>query len=141
MKGPIRSVEVSYLVHATEDAEKLGSAVTTLIGLVGEPLVEEMEGHFGNSITRVSYHPTGDDAQSAFARLVSKMGPALKRQLRAEVGAHLDEHSALYLRLDKQQLVAGRMELADADPVRVRVKLRIHTVKGGAAPLFVGLLS
>lgn len=141
LKGPIQSIEVSYLVHATEDQERIGSAVAALIGSVGEPKVDRMEGHFGNSITRVTFHPIGAEAQNSFSRLVSKMGPALKRLLREELGAHMDEHSALYLRLDKQKLMAGRLELGDADPVRLRVKLRLHTVKGGAESLFAGLLS
>jgi RNA binding exosome subunit len=141
LKGPIQSLEVSYLVHATEDAGKIGSAVASFLGDIGEPKAEEMEGHFGNAITRIIYHLTGENAQRAFAELISKMDPSLKRRLRGEVGEHLDEHSALYLRLNKQRLLAGVLELTDADPVRLRVKPRLYTVKGGAASLFVGLLS
>jgi RNA binding exosome subunit len=69
------------------------------------------------------------------------MGQSLRNQLKDELGEHLDEHSALYLRLDKQRLLSGRLELTDADPVRIRVKPRLYTAKGGARSLFAGLLS
>ncbi|HYB45212.1 MAG TPA: RNA-binding domain-containing protein [Nitrososphaerales archaeon] len=141
MKGPIQSVEVSYLVHATEDAQKIGSAVESIFGPLGEPKVDAMEGHFGNAITRVNHHVTGEDAARAFASLTSKMGSGLKQRLRSEVGDHLDEHSAFYLRLDKQRLIEGALELAEADPVRLRVKPRLYMARGGAASLFAGLLS
>jgi len=32
MKGPIQSVEATYLVHATEDPAKVGGAVSRLLG-------------------------------------------------------------------------------------------------------------
>jgi len=141
LKSSIQSLEVSFLVHATEDETKIGKAVASVLEFEGEPKRDEMEGHFGNSIVRVSYHLTGEEAQGAFGKLVSKMEPALRKRLRGDVGERLDEHSALYLRLDKQCLMEGRVELADADPIRIRVKPRLYTAKGGARALFVGFLS
>jgi len=141
LKGPIQSLEVSYLVHATEDAQKIGSAVESVFGPLGDVRVDEMEGHFGNAIVRVSRHITGEDAGRAFASLTSKMDSSLRQRLRSEVGEHLDEHSAFYLRLDKQRLLEGTLELTEADPIRVRVRPRLYTAKGGASSLFAGLLS
>jgi len=141
VKGPIQSLEASYFVHATEDAEKIAAAVVSLLDCPGEAKADEMEGHFGNSIIRVSYHITGDEAQRAFEQLSSKMGSGLKKRLKDELDNHLDEHWALYLRLDKQRLLSGKLELTDADPVRIRVKPRLYTAKGGARALFAGLLS
>jgi RNA binding exosome subunit len=141
LKGPVQSVEVSYLVHATEDPRKISSAVESILGPVGEPKTDEMEGHFGNKIIRVSHHITGGDAGRALASLTSSMNPGLKQRLKSEVGQHLDEHSAFYLRLDKQRLVEGKLELTEADPVRIKAKPRLYMVKGGAASLYAGLLS
>ena len=141
MKGPIQSLEVSYLVHATEDPERVRAAVSSLLGFGGEPQEDRLEGHFGNPILRVSYHLTGEEAQSGFDRLASRMGQALRTRLKGELGEHLDEHFALYLRLDKQELLSGNLEISDADPVRVRVKPRLYTARAGARALFAGLLS
>jgi len=134
-------VEVSYLVHSTEDQERIEATVTAQLGLLGEVIREEMEGHFGNKIVRIRHHMTGENAGRAFSAVVSKMSPALKGKLRSQVAKHLDEHSAFYVRLDKQGLMEGRLELADSDPVRIRVKPRTHLVKGGAASFFGRLLS
>jgi RNA binding exosome subunit len=141
LKGPIQSVEVSYLVHATEDAGKISKAVESVLGPIGEPVSEGMEGHFGNPIVRVTYHLTGEDAERAFSVLASNLSPSLRQQLKGEMGDHLDEHSAFYVRLDKQRLVDGTIRLTGGDPVRIRVKPRLHLVKGGAASMFAGLLA
>jgi RNA binding exosome subunit len=141
LNGSIQSLEVSYLVHATEDGDRIEAAVLGCFGSLGGAKEEVMEGHFGNKIVRVSHHVTGEDAGRAFATVVSKMDPGLRRQLRDELGKHLDEHSAFYVRFDKQGLIEGRLGLTDSDPIRLRVKPRIYIVKGGAASLFARLLS
>ncbi len=141
MKGPIQSLEVSYIVHATEDGGRIEEAVAALFGFPGEGEVDVLEGHFGNEIRRVEHHVTGEEAEAAFLALVGRMPQRLKEQLRGEIWQHLDEHSAFYVRLDKQRLLAGEPALADADPVRVRVKPRLITIKGSASSLFGRLLS
>ncbi len=141
MKGPIQSLEVSYIVHATEDGDKIEKAVAGLFRFQDRGEVDRLEGHFGNEIIRVSHHVTGENAEAAFSALVAKMPQRLKEQLKDEMGQHLDEHSAFYVRLDKQRLLAGEPALAGSDPVRVRVKPRLITLKVTAVSLFGGLLS
>ena len=47
-----------------------------------------------------------------------------------DLGAVIDEHNALYMRLSKQVLVmSGSAVLASSDPIRVKVKPRSHIVK------------
>ncbi len=140
MKGPVQSVEVSLIIHATEDKARVTGAVAAALG-VSVPLEEsEMEGHFGNPITLVSYHLTGDEAAEAFASLVKALPEGQKAAARANMALMLDEHSALYLRLDKQALVQGRLALGGSDPVRVRVKPRLFALRGGAEQYFKGAL-
>lgn len=140
MRGPIQSLDVSYFLHATEDPEKVDGAVKAFFGGIMEPESEVLEGHYGNRIIRVVHHLTGDEAASAFAELASRLPKGVRRDLTDRIEAHLDEHFALYLRLDKQKLIVGEAEVADADPVRVRVKPRLFTVRGGAASYFRRLI-
>jgi RNA binding exosome subunit len=58
----------------------------------------------------------------------------------SEIASHVDEHSALFLRFDKQGLVAGSLRLGSADAVRVKVKPRGFIPKGGADAFYAGLL-
>lgn len=140
MKGPVQSVEVTFLLHATEDQAKVSESVGRLLSVGAAPEVEELEGHFGNKIVRVRYHLTGAEASSAVASLAARMPAALKDELRDKVEEMVDEHSALFLRLNKQRLVEGVLEEGTEDPVRIRVKPRVFLLRGGAKEFYLGLL-
>jgi len=140
LKGPIQSVEVTYFVHATEDSAKLQRAVADLVGSETIPQEERLEGHFGNEILRARLHLTGDQAESGFENMASKIPMDVMKQVLADLPSHLDEHSALFLRFDKQSLVRGSVALGSSDPVRVKVKPRGFMMKGGAAPFYQRLL-
>jgi RNA binding exosome subunit len=141
-KGPIQSVEVSYFVHSTEDAWRLGERVREALEIQCEQPQKQqeeesrLEGHFGNVILHVRYHLLGADAERVVERLASRLVPASKRDLSENLEKSLDEHSALYLRLDKQSLVEDRFEFSTADPVRLKVKPRLFIVKGGAPAFY-----
>ena len=140
MKGVIQSVEVTYFVHATEDQEKIGRAVGRLLGKNLTPETEALEGHFGNRILRVRVRLTGEEAESGFRRLVDSLPRGVLDKVISEVESHLDEHSALFVRLDKQDLVSGSVSLGDSDPVRVKVKPRAFMIRGGAAGFYARLM-
>jgi RNA binding exosome subunit len=140
MKSLIQSMEVTYLVHATEDPAKIAMAVARALGIEATPEIETLEGHFGNRILRAKVHLTGDEAEGGFSRLVEAMPRGVVDEVLSEVGAHLDEHSAFYLRLDKQSLVSGSISLGSSDPVRVKVKPRRFLIKGGAPEFYSRLL-
>lgn len=140
VKGVIQSLEVTYFVHATEDREKIEKAVARLLGQEPNPEAEALEGHFGNQIVRARVHLTGEDAGSGFSRLVGSLPPAVLEQIVSELESHLDEHSAFFVRLDKQSLVSGSVSLGDSDPVRVKVKPRAFLIKGGAADFYARLM-
>jgi RNA binding exosome subunit len=141
LRGPIQSVEVTYLLHATEDGEKVNAKVRELVIAEEPPEVEEMEGHFGNKISRVRFHLTGESASRAFESMAARFPGEFRSRLESELDAHLDEHSALFFRLDKQLLMRGTFELGTADPVRVKVKPRGYMVKGDPKEFYLALLS
>jgi RNA binding exosome subunit len=140
LKGPIQSVEVTYLVHATEDQEKVEEAVGRLLGVTTRPAVERLEGHFGNEILAARLHLTGEEAAKAVQRVIAELSKDLRAELIEKIGEFLDEHSALFLRLDKQRLVSGVLALGSGDSVRLKVKPRLFLVKGGAAEFYAELI-
>jgi RNA binding exosome subunit len=133
-------VEVTYFVHATEDAERLERALAGFLGRGGAPSLDRLEGHFGNEILRAKLHLTGDEAEGAFGSMVSRIPEGVLKEVMADLPAHLDEHSALFLRFDKQSLVRGSVALGSTDPVRVKVKPRGFVMKGGAAGFYRRLM-
>jgi RNA binding exosome subunit len=140
LKSEIQSLEVSYLLHATEDPQKVKSAVVDLVSAEVDPEAREAEGHFGNKIVRVRFHLIGEDATKAFVRILDRLSSQTKEELGEKLGAHIDEHSALFLRFDKQRLVAGSLALSSADPVRVKVKPRIFLIQEDALSFYSRLL-
>jgi RNA binding exosome subunit len=140
LKGPVQSVEITYLIHATEDQQKVERAIAEVLAINAQPIVERLEGHFGNEILSVRLHLSGEEANLAFQGVVARLPKDLKARLLANVGAFLDEHSAFFLRLDKQQLVAGNLALGPGDPVRLKVKPRLFLLKGRAAEFYANLI-
>jgi RNA binding exosome subunit len=140
LKGPIQSVEATCLVHATEDSGKLETAILELLGTQAKPDLERLEGHYGNEILRARLHLTGEEAEKAFETLVGRIPPSVRQELLADLPSHIDEHSALFLRFDKQSLVSGSVVMGSSDAVRVKVKPRAFMMRGGAPQFFEGLL-
>jgi RNA binding exosome subunit len=137
VKGSIQSVEVVYLVHATEDPGKIEDAVSKLLGRRVVPETERLEGHFGNEIVKAKVHLTGEEAGSAFKSVIGAIPDGLRREIASNIGLYMDEHSAIFLRLDKQGLVSGSMALGSGDSVRVKVKPRAFLLKEGGTQFYL----
>ena len=136
MKGPIQSVEITYLIHATEDQQKVEGVIAKVLSVEAQPVVEKFEGHFGNEILRVSFHLVGEEANLAFQGVVARLPKDLKAEVLGNIGAFVDEHSSFFLRLDKQQMMTGTLALGSGDTVRLKVKPRLFLLKGGAAEFY-----
>jgi RNA binding exosome subunit len=140
MKGAIQSLDLSYLLHATEDPETVSLAVRGTFTSNAPFETEEMEGHFGNTIKKVDLHLHGEEATRAFHELASKLPATLKSQLARDMDKYVDEHSSLFLRLDKQKLVKGELALGTNDVIRLKVKPRVFVMKGHGREFFANLL-
>jgi RNA binding exosome subunit len=140
MKGAIQSLDVSYFLHATEDGGKVNSAVAALIGPDVQFEEEVMVGHFGNPIRRFELSLHGEEAARSLDRLVASFPAPLRVSIAQEIDQHIDEHASLFLRLDKQKLVQGRVGMGSGDVVRLKVKPRAFVMKGRARDFFVDML-
>ncbi|MDA4123050.1 MAG: hypothetical protein OK456_07725 [Thaumarchaeota archaeon] len=136
----IQSVEVSCFIQATEDEDRVTGNIRMSLGIDQAPEEETLDGHFGNRILRVRWHLTGEDGWRCFGAFVSLLGKEGRGALLGDLSGHIDEHRALYVRLNKQALMAGRGEIADSDPVRVRVKPRSFMIRGDIQDFYAGLL-
>ena len=137
MKGAIQSLDLTYLLHATEDPDKVAAAVRGLVGGEAPFETEEMEGHYGNGIKRVSVHLQGDQAAKAFAALTASIPDGVRKEWARDIDKLVDEHSSLYLRFDKQMLVRGEIAPGYKDGVRLKIKPRIFLAHGRAAEFFL----
>ncbi len=129
-KGEIQSLEISFFVHATEDESKVIEVIHSQLSIRDSPAMEVLEGYFGNRIVRVKYNVKGEEATRLFVHISSLISSQEKSRILGEIERNLDEHSALYLRFSKQELMARRLVLFENDPVRVKVKPRAYLMRG-----------
>lgn len=134
-------MSVTYLVHATEDFDKIQKEVDKVLGAAAKPTVERMVGHFGNEIVRAELQVTGETAWATCRTLFSKIGPRQKKEIGDNLAQFLDEHSAMFLRFDKQALMTGSLRLGSVDSLRVKIKPRKFLVKGGAVSFYENLMN
>jgi RNA binding exosome subunit len=140
VSSSVQSIEVSYFIQMTEDEEKVRKAVAGLLGGDFPEERQEAEGHHGNKILWVRVHLTGDEAEGALRQMISHLEPEDRKAILGDLGAVLDEHAALYIRLSKQVLLMrGSAVLASSDPIRVKVKPRSYMLKRDPAGFYARL--
>jgi len=124
----IRTIEVSAISHATEDLERVYSA---LRNVASEEIAkrawigrQDLKGHHGNPIVTLIVKIRGTDLMESFVqRLASRLSDGDKRILSVEFSKHIDTDGNLYIRLDKQAALLGRLSLKQEDPIRIRMKI------------------
>jgi RNA-binding protein len=125
---PIAYVDIRFCAHATEDLDKVLKAAYTLFP---EEQTEEVtftksecEGHYGNAITFFETRIKGKKIIKALVEnLSAKLGVFDKDQLGKEID-RCTEKGSLYLRLNKQAALEGKIKLATSDPIRIRIRFR-----------------
>ncbi len=131
---------MSCFIHATEDEGKIAGAIANELQISSEPNRERLGGHFGNEVVHLRYHLTGEEAWKAFRSIVDRLEGDNLHTLAQGLDSAIDEHSALYLRLSKQDLLMGRFAFSAGDPIRVRVKPKQFMIHGNVTRFYAQLL-
>ncbi len=125
---PITYVDIRFFAHATEDPNKTTEAVRRV--LPSDYLSDitfrkrNLRGHYGNPITLFETRIRDKKIIKAFIDNLSvRLNELDKEALRREIDRHFEEGS-LYVRLDKQAALQGKLQLCTADPIRVRLRLK-----------------
>jgi len=125
---PVAYVDVRFCAHATEDVDKVMEAVQNV--LPSEHMEDisfkrsNLEGHYGNPITffdaRIKHKET-------VRALVENLSANLSSLDKDELGRTINrcvEKGSLYIRLDKQAALQGKIKFATSDPIRIRIRFR-----------------
>jgi RNA binding exosome subunit len=130
-KLPIGYVDIRVFAHATEDQERVISAVrNTLPEEIGKSAVFKktaLTGHHGNPITLVEIELADRQTLMGVLGRIGASLPALdKEMLSQEMSLHLEKGN-LYLRFDKQQAYLGELRFSSNDPIHFKVHFRNKT--------------
>ena len=129
----ITSLEISTIIHATEDDEKVKKAVFQLIpeNLRNKVRIKEYKykGYHGNPITLLTIMFRGKSAEEVLKYIGQKLDDLSKRILETSLELRYDITTCkLYLRFDKQEAYRGNIILYDGDDcIKVVVSLTSTT--------------
>ena len=121
-------VEMSVLAHATEDLDKVKHALKEALPLqlreAPTLTVEDLEGYYGNPIELIKVTLHNQDWASAFMEhLRENLSDDDLRSVIYNLDQHLDKEGNLFLRLDKQAALLGKLRLRQDDAIRLKIKL------------------
>jgi len=125
---PVAYVDVRFCAHATEDLDKVMEAVHNV--LPSDHIEDisfkrsDLEGHYGNPIT---FFETRIKDNETVRALVENLSANLNMLDKDELGREINrcvEKGSLYIRLDKQAALQGKIKLVTSDPIRIRIRFR-----------------
>lgn len=127
-KVPVTHIDIRVFAHATEDEEKVLSAVrNTLPPKLSENIFfkkTNLTGYHGNPIILFEAKIKDKNHVKAFFEdLASRIGVLDKEILSSEIGQHI-EKGCLYIRLDKQSAFLKELKLGTTDPIHFRIHFK-----------------
>jgi len=127
-KPPIGYLEIRVFAHATEDPEKVHTAVRKIVpDELAQILIfqkSSLTGHHGNSIILFTAKLTDKDFLSLALQKIGRGLNSLDREeLCREFKLHLEKRN-LYLRFDKQSAFLGIFKFTQNDPIRFKIHFK-----------------
>jgi RNA binding exosome subunit len=130
-KPPIGYIDIRVFAHATEDTDKVETAVKNLLPIeLAETIIFQkttLTGHHGNPI--ILFTAQMKDKKTLFAAL-EKIGSGLnsldKEELFTNLKLHLEKRN-LYLRFDKQAAFLGTIKFTQNDPIHFKIHFKNKT--------------
>ncbi len=130
----VRSVKISTLSHATEDRGKVLKAMRELYS--GKTSKEfpaaKAKGHYGNEIVTLKTTITsGREANMFFTELWRRLAGSEREQTLSRLGDYIDQSGTLFLRIDKEECLQGRIRIGTIDTIRVEVHFSVNSSSPG----------
>jgi len=130
-KTPIGYIDVRAFAHATEEPEKVLTAIrNTLPKELGENAAfkkTSLTGHHKNPI--ILFEIKLKDKQhlpTALEKIAAGLSPLDKETLDSEIKLHLEKRN-LYLRFNKQSAYQGELRFSSNDPIHFKIHFKNKT--------------
>lgn len=119
-------VTIDVIIHATEDPSKFFDVFEEMFGLKKEEFsVQNVKGHFDNPITLLNAKISKKQAVDFVKSLLSKMSPDQIDYILETIEERL-ENSNLYLRLDKEEFVNGKLVIQEKNSVKLKIYTPVY---------------
>lgn len=128
---PTGNIEIRVSAHATEDQEKVLTAVRNLLpDDIAQTAVFEknsLTGHHGNPIILITSTLVDKKAlPNMLLKLAAGLSALDKEELDQDLKMHLEKRN-LFLRFDKQSAFLGTFKFAQNDPIHLKIHFKNKT--------------
>ena len=121
----IRSANLTVLVHATEDSDKIASTISNTLGLDKDRFVRnQSRGHYDNPIILLELEIIDEDSMESVLKIFDNIVPLEKEKLESCIEEYIDDQGILYIRFDKQSFFRSHLVLSQKDSVRIKFRPR-----------------
>jgi RNA binding exosome subunit len=126
----IAKVTVSAIVHATEDPDKIMSAMQGIDSQTeGRMERRKASGHYGNEIQTVRLNISNKSrAESFFDHFWKRLSLLDRTEMIDNLDDYLDESGHLHVRIDKQEAVNRKMVLGQTEPIRIEISFDLQGI-------------
>ncbi len=128
---PLHYVDLRAFAYATEDADRVETALRTFLPEDFEIEAAPTEGHYGDPITIFSARVERADRIRHVLDQVGKLPDADLERLADELDDRVDDNTSFYATFDKQAAYDGEVALGDG--ITVRAKVEAYPAKREAA--------
>lgn len=121
-------VEISLFIHATEDPDKVLKAAKNIFPeAYAEDIVFErsgLRGYYKNPIVILkAFIKERVRATTLLKNVLRRLEMDDRELLSSGFGGYVDSRGSLYIRLDKQEALLGKIRLCPVDPIHIKAKL------------------
>ena len=122
-------ITIDVIVHATEDISKIFQSFNEILEINDESFViTETTGYFENPIILLNAKLVKRQSKAAMKKFLKLLSINQINQLIEEIEERTED-SKFHLRLDKQQLVKGKLELSEKDTIKIKIHTPIYNKK------------
>ena len=122
-------ITIDVIVHATEDLSKFFESFNEMFELKEEEFsISNVIGHFENPITILKAKVTKKSAREFLQKFLKLLSEKQKVEISQEIEERT-ENSTLYIRLDKQEFIQGRISFIEKEAIRLKIHTPIYNKK------------
>jgi RNA binding exosome subunit len=115
--------EISFLIHSTEDRDRVINQVSSILIVDKDEFESEnLLGHWGNQIEMIKARLKGKFANDVADTILTSLDTYDRKKMLHSLDDYVDDKGALHLRLDKQKICVGKIELSNIDSIKMKIK-------------------